>query len=179
MSDPEIKELTKDEMDFLLRERIDELDFKHTNYNMKSIFFSLRTNETVKKLRLNGMEQRGEELGILFESLKENKSIVSLELNYYSQTINNIFQKLADSLNFNKHITSLDLISDNLNEKSIFALSDTLNKNKTLKELNLSGNKIEGIINLSQSLSKNKTLKKLYLSENNLQETQSNCFSMA
>ena len=167
--------IKSDELDFLSKSEIDELDFKNSFYN-KVIFHSIRKSEILKKIRFNGLEKKEEELAGLIESLKENKSVEYLELNYYKNLITKFMPKLVDSLNMNKTITTLELVADNLGEESIILLTNCLKNNNAVKDLNLSSNKMTSgaIDSLCKLLRNNKRIKRLFLSENNLQRSDIN-----
>ncbi|MGC0372311.1 MAG: hypothetical protein DGJ47_001023, partial [Rickettsiaceae bacterium] len=77
---------------------------------------------------------------------------------------------LANLLNGNKTLTTLDLSTNNIGDEGSAALADSLHENTTLTTLDLSENNIgdEGAAALAESLKENTTLTTLDLVANNI-----------
>ncbi|WP_039454784.1 leucine-rich repeat domain-containing protein [Candidatus Jidaibacter acanthamoebae] len=173
----EIAALGVEELQFRLKEQLNQYSgfnlqaTSFTESQLKILFEVLKENETITSLNLSD-NNIGEAGGIaIAEALKENKTITSLDLGG-----NDIGAAggiaIAEASKENKTITSLNLSDNNIEEAGGIAIAEALKENKTITSLDLSGNDIReaGGIAIAKALKENKTITSLNLGYNKIRE---------
>ena len=102
-------------------------------------------------------------------SLKDNKTLVTLNLSYNSLGKLGA-KKIVKGLKGNSSIKELNLSTNIIGDKGAKYIKDLLSKNKTLTKLDISGNAFTdtGISKIAEGLAKNETLTTLDLSLNRI-----------
>jgi len=133
---------------------------------------ALRTNTTLKTLKLWGVllgEAGGAALG---EALRTNTTLTTLEVSSYGIRDNAICDAgaaaVANALRTNATLTSLCLFANNIGDTGAAALAEALRANATLTKLDLSYNSVGdvGATALGDVLRTNTTLTTLDLNDN-------------
>ncbi|AIF81938.1 hypothetical protein I862_06920 [endosymbiont of Acanthamoeba sp. UWC8] len=168
----EIVALGSDELQLRLKEQLNQYsgfilqDTSFTESQLKILFEVLKENKTITSLDLSDNDLKDAEVIAIAEVLKENKTITSLNLsgNYIEEAG---VIAIAEALKGNKTITSLDLGYNRIREAGWIAIAETLRKNKTLTLLNLGYNNIReaGWIAIAEALKENKIITSLDLSD--------------
>ena len=148
---------------------------------------ALLENQSLQSLYVYGNDGIGDRAtGEFVEALTQNSSINKVGLpgrckeyaikcpNYYQIHTKLSFIEgavaLADSLQHNSTLQSLDLSNKGIDVEKAVALADSLQHNSTLQSLDLSNNSIgdKGAVVLADALHHNSVLQSLYLSNNSI-----------
>ena len=133
---------------------------------------SLKENETLETLNIyeNNLTENG--LNAITEMLKTNKSLTSLSLNlsHLNEPMKNFAQVIKDS----KKLKILDISYSEMDPPIFQAFCESIASNKSIEKLVFSDSGISDLSLLSEALKINKTIKELDLSGNDLNFTQSN-----
>jgi Ran GTPase-activating protein (RanGAP) involved in mRNA processing and transport len=111
-----------------------------------------------------GVSRSLNDIKLLSEALKENKTLITLELK-----LNNIgnerVEYISNSIKENKTLTSLDLSYNCIEDEGLKYIADTLKTNKTLTSLDLTCNGMgnQGLEYIAHALKENTTLTTLIL----------------
>jgi len=134
----------------------------------QDLFEMLKENKTLASLNLSSSRINHEDTQGLAEALKKNKALTHIDL-----SLNNIsdgVEDLAEALKGNKTLTHLDLHFSCINEVGAKDLAEALKKNNALVYLNLRENRIgcDGAQSLAEALIENRSLARLDLYQNNV-----------
>ena len=142
---------------------------KLNNEQIKIISNGIKDNKTLSTLILNNNKISSEGGLYLSEILLENKNISQL---YLSK--NNIRDKglksILNIINNNKTISILDLSYNELEPEDFLNISEFLKENPNMNTLNLNGNELnmKSAINLGKYFSNSNNIKKLYMCDMNI-----------
>ncbi|KAI8597906.1 hypothetical protein EDD21DRAFT_407255 [Dissophora ornata] len=128
---------------------------------------SLKTNNPLTTLNLQGTQIMKEGALALSEALKTNTTLTTLNLRRNSIGSEGAIS-LSEALKTNTALTTLDLQHNSIGKEGAVALSEALKTNITLTTLNLEANSIgnEGALALSEALKTNISLTTLNLKSN-------------
>ncbi len=139
------------------------------NEQIKILSNGLKDNKTIIALILSNNKISSEGGFYLADALLENDTIAQLYL-----TKNNIsndgLKSILNVITKKKKLNVLDISYNNFESSDFLIISEFLNENPTMKNLNLSGNEFDmkGAVNLGNLLSNSKNIKSLNLSNMNI-----------
>ena len=151
---------------------IHNLIVKHTFENKELVYLSeILKFSTIQYLKLYNCEINDEQFDIFYNSLKNNKTLLKLDLSWNNLT-NKSYLKILEFLKNNKTLISLNLNGDKNKDIILFTekLKEVMKTNITLQVLKIGDdffqkrdNHINSINSLSEMLKNNKTLNKIKL----------------
>ena len=134
--------------------------------NAASLAHHIRKNPLLEKLSLKFGDISSSALKSLLESIKDSSSISRLALVGLTHLE---MRDMAAIIKDNRHLTSIDLHSNDLEPESFGILLPALRENPRITSLNLSSNNIGvGAHNLAQLLASSNTLTALDISDNKI-----------
>ena len=138
---------------------------------LKNVFNCLKFNNSIKNLDLAYNRIRYDACKIIGQMIKENKSVINLNLN--GNDINDGLIFLVDALEKDETIEELSLSHNKIFEDYFEEIGRLIEKIKHIEKLNLSNNlsATTGSKIIGNSLLQNTTLRELNLSENNLRNS--------
>ena len=147
--------------------KIEELEYKK-----KFLQCCFESEQTVNLQGITGSYdfETFQYIEMISDCLKSNNTLTELSLSNNKITSKGAL-KLAEAIKVNTKLQTFDISYNHLHDgNGILLISDSLKVNKTLCELNLSGNMIDinGMKNLAEVISVNATLKKLDISSSNI-----------
>ena len=151
---------------------IHNLIIKHIFENNELVYLSeILKSSSIQYLKLYNCEIDDKQFNIFYDSLKNNKTLIKLDLSWNKLT-NKSYLKILEILKDNDKLINLNL-SGNKNKNIILfteKLKEIMKYNNTLQVLKLGGeffqkriNHIDSINNLSELLQNNNSLKKIKL----------------
>lgn len=139
-----------------------------TSKIIQYIVFTIENLKQVKTIHFESNRMNDEDMKLVYELLKHNKTITELRLIDDNITSVNGFY-LSDCLTFNKTIRTLVLSNNKLIDEGLRSIFNIIGEmNITLEELDLSNNRLreEDFGSISNFLAKNPPIKRLALTEN-------------
>ncbi len=135
---------------------------------------ALEVNRTLQTIDLSNNNIDSASLWCIGTALKVNRSLRSINLsaNKFGRESLDLYM-FREALKANKSLWSIDLSNIDLDFYGIELLANALEYNQSLKEVNLSGNKIGGgyaSIFIANVLRGNRILQKIDLSNNNIDD---------
>ena len=148
------------------------LIIKHTFENEELISLSeILTSSSIQYLKLYNCEINDDQFDVFYNSLKNNKTLIKLDLSWNNLT-NKSYLKILEFLKDNKTLISLNLNGDKNTNMILFTekLKEVMKFNNTLQVLKLGDdffqkrvNHINSINNLLEMLKNNKSINKIKL----------------
>ncbi|EFA83264.1 hypothetical protein PPL_04054 [Heterostelium album PN500] len=139
---------------------------------------ALKYNQSLTLLDISSTPLNADCIGSICSALKVNRSILYLDLSFNSIGSNGV--GLGDMLKCNTTLRSLFLIGNELDDESVYSISDALRtKNSTLTELSLSENDFGDDVGaaIGNVFKENRSIKTLDISCNELSEMTSSAFA--
>ena len=130
-------------------------------------------NETVTKLDLSHNRITDKGAKSICMCIASNNSLKELDISGNRITVTGL-RKILDSIQTNQTVQKLSMSHYfNISETGVVAVSEYLNKNNTLQELNFSHNRIStGIVRICKALQVNKAIRILDISHNNIADEE-------
>lgn len=154
---------------------IQTLDLSHNVLGLNEatwrVFASaLQNNHALIDLNLHSTALSPVAFAQIFESLKSNHTLKSLDLgyNFYKQASEDVLMSIAAMLQVNQTLQRLYLRYNKFSDDKIPVLAEALSKNQAITHLDLGGNWITDLNAFAPILKTNSTLKHLDLSFNKL-----------
>jgi ribosomal protein S8 len=151
---------------------VELLDFSYNKIDeeeMKILAYSLKNNNSIKEIKLVSKPGYPNFKGLIhfYEMLKSNTSIKNINLS--GSILTTELKNLAEALEVNKTLKSINLSFNQLDFEFIVKLNKILESNNNIENIDLSstGLKNKELKELSKSLRLNNTIKEINL-ENNL-----------
>lgn len=167
------------------KRREEEEQRKKMEGGLDQILEALSNNTSPPHITVCGIELTNVRLRLLTQTLAENTSCLSLDLNRKGLNDED-GEALAEMLEKNKYLQKLECEGNNLGVMAAKAIGEALKKNESLRCLNLESNNLtassndqKGIIEMANALRVNRSLRVLMLSKNGVAHEAGEVFEKA
>ena len=148
---------------------LEHVDLSDNHSSPWGVYCAIVRHCSVNSVTLCGDDGIGQYVNELKEVLQMNTTLISLKL---CNINNNGAVNIAKAIQMNTTLHTLDMSDNEISDDEVIAISDCLKKNSSLEKLNLSKNEIkitnEGAKMIAEALQLNTTLKQLDLSINKI-----------